>query len=101
MKTKQAGIFVNFFKNAIDRTGACFRRNTDNTQFFAVYIGKVFGRAEDGRMLKGPESIVTDAFAILGLVEYHHATGNADVAAAAGAPCMYTDGSTVAVQGTT
>jgi len=28
------------------------------------------------------------------------ATGNADVAAAAGAPCLYTDGSTVAVQGT-
>jgi len=28
------------------------------------------------------------------------ATGNADVAAAAGAPCIYTDGSTVAVQGT-
>ena len=28
------------------------------------------------------------------------ATGNADVAAAAGAPCLYTDGSAVAVQGT-
>lgn len=28
------------------------------------------------------------------------ATGNADVAAAAGAPCLYTDGSCVAVQGT-
>lgn len=30
----------------------------------------------EGSRLKGPESIVTDAFAVLGLVEYHRATGN-------------------------
>ncbi|MFO7897993.1 MAG: AGE family epimerase/isomerase, partial [Planctomycetota bacterium] len=30
----------------------------------------------EGNRLQGPESIVTDAFAVLGLVEYHRATGN-------------------------
>ncbi len=35
----------------------------------------VFLTDEAGRLLKGPESIVTDAFAIMGLVEYFAATG--------------------------
>lgn len=36
----------------------------------------VFLLDEEGAVLKGPESIVTDAFAILGLVEFHRATGS-------------------------
>jgi N-acylglucosamine 2-epimerase len=32
----------------------------------------------DGTVVEGPESIITDSFAIMGLVEYHLATGNGD-----------------------
>jgi N-acylglucosamine 2-epimerase len=43
----------------------------------------VFLTDEAGRKLQGPESIVTDAFAIMGLVEYFGATGNHEALAMA------------------